>query len=86
MQEFLESLGINEEVEEQDGNVVLKLNDSNEFQDMFEYLQGVDGISIDENSVEFDNEHNKVTFEGGKYNLTLNADFENEKYELKVEK
>lgn len=86
MQEFLESLGINEEVEEQDGNVVLKLNDSNEFQDMFEYLQGVDGISIDESSVEFDNEHNKVTFEGGKYNLTLNADFENEKYELKVEK
>lgn len=86
MQEFLESLGINEEVEEQDGKVVLKLNDSNEFQDMFEYLQGVEGISIDESSVEFDNEHNKVTFEGGKYNLTLDADFENEKYELKVEK
>ena len=86
MQEFLESLGINEEVEEQDGNVVLKLNDSNEFQDMFEYLQGVDSININEDSVEFDNEHNKVTFEGGKYNLTLNADFENEKYELKVEK
>ena len=86
MQEFLESLGINEEVEEQDGKVVLKLNDSNEFQDMFEYLQGVDSININEDSVEFDNEHNKVTFEGDKYNVTLNADFENEKYELKVEK
>lgn len=85
MQEFLESLGINETLEEEDGQQVIKLNDSNEFQDIFEYLQGVDGIVLDEDSVEFNNDFNKVTFDGEKYNLTLEADFVNDKYRVKVE-
>lgn len=85
MQEFLESLGINEETEEIDGKLVLKLTDSNEFQDLFDYLQGIDNLVIDEDSVEVNDEHNKVTFNGNKYNLTLEADFNDEKYELKVE-
>lgn len=85
MQEFLESLGINEETEEIDGKLVLKLTDSNEFQDLFDYLQGINNLVIDEDSVEVNDEHNKVTFNGNKYNLTLEADFNDEKYELKVE-
>ncbi len=85
MQEFLESLGINEETEEIDGKLVLKLTDSNEFQDLFDYLQGIDNLVIDEDSVEVNDEHNKVTFNGNKYNLTLEADFNDEKYQLKVE-
>lgn len=85
MQEFLESLGINEALEDEDGQQVIKLNDSNEFQDIFEYLQGVDGVVLKEDSVEFNNDYNKVTFEGDKYNVTLEADFVNEKYRVKVE-
>ena len=85
MQEFLESLGINEALEDEDGQKVIKLTDSNEFQDVFEYLQGVDGIVLDEDSVEFTDDYNKVTFDGDKYNLTLEADFVNDKYRVKVE-
>ena len=84
MQEFLESLGINETLEDEDGEKVIKLNDSNEFQDIFEYLQGVDSITLNEDSVEFTNDYNKVTFDGDKYDLTLEADFVNEKYRVKV--
>lgn len=84
MQEFLESLGINEALEDEDGEKVIKLNDSNEFQDIFEYLQGVDSITLNEDSVEFTNDYNKVTFDGDKYGLTLEADFVNEKYRVKV--
>lgn len=85
MQEFLESLGIDEALEDEDGQQVIKLTDSNEFQDIFEYLQGVDNVSLDEDSVEFNNDYNKVTFQGEKYNLTLEADFINDKYRVKVE-
>ena len=85
MQEFLESLGIDEALEDEDGQQVIKLTDSNEFQDIFEYLQGVDNVSLDEDSVEFNNDYNKVTFQGEKYNLTLEADFVNDKYRVKVE-
>jgi len=84
MQEFLESLGINEALEDEDGEKVIKLNDSNEFQDIFEYLQGIDGVTLNEDSVEFTNDYNKVTFDGDKYDLTLEADFINEKYRVKV--
>ena len=84
MQEFLESLGINEALEDENGEKVIKLNDSNEFQDIFEYLQGVDGVVLNEDSVEFNNDYNKVTFDGDKYDLTLEADFINDKYRVKV--
>ena len=84
MQDFLKSIGIEEQTKEVNGELVLELNDSNEFQDLFEYLQGVDEIELDEDSVEFTDTHNKATFKGDKYNVVLNADFENEKYELVV--
>lgn len=84
MQDFLNSIGIEEETKEVNGELVLELNDSNEFQDLFEFLQSVDELKLDEDNVVFTDSQNSALFEGDKYDLVLDADFDNEKYELKV--
>lgn len=58
--------------------------DSNLFQDLFDYFNGVSGLELDEDSVEIDETKNDVTFKGENIEVELKADFDNDKYQIIV--
>ena len=82
--DFLNELGIDKIGFEEDNKYIVELEDSNNYQELFELLDTNDLVKLVEDSVEFEEDYNKVTFVGGKYRLDLIADFKNEKYRLEV--
>lgn len=81
MEEILDELGLLEVAKKQGDNYIIELNDSNEYQNLFDYLNSLDELTLDEDSVEFNEDINEVTFNGDKIKLKLIADFKNNKYE-----
>ncbi len=58
--------------------------DSNLYQDLFDYFNEFDGLTLDEDSVEVTEDINEVTFTGDDISIRLNADFTNDKYTIIV--
>lgn len=85
MNNYLKEIGIFDDGEMRNGAYVITLEDSNIYQDLFEYLQDVDGLTIDEDNVVFNSDSNIINFISDKgYVLTLSANFKDEIYELIV--
>ena len=80
MEEILDELGLLEVTKKQGSDYIIELNDSNEYQNLFDYLNSLDELTLDEDSVEFNEDINEVTFNGDKIKLKLIADFKNNKY------
>lgn len=59
--------------------------DSNLYQDLFDYFNDLDGLTLDEESVEVTEDINKVTFTSDDLLVHLNADFNKDEYTIIVE-
>lgn len=58
--------------------------DSNLYQDIFDYLGSLDFIILDEDSVELDEDKQVVDFKNDDIVVTLNANFKDDSYSIKV--
>lgn len=58
--------------------------DSNLYQDIFDYFGSLDFITLDEDSVELDEDKQVVDFKNDDIVVTLDANFKDDSYSIKV--
>lgn len=80
--EYLTSIGIEEDGKQVGDKFVIELDNSNEYQDLFEFLNDISQLEMGE--VIVDENYNEVNFYDGEETIKLIADFEKEIYELNL--
>lgn len=82
MEELLKELEIFDFGTIIDDKFIMNLENSNQYQFMFDELSDVENLTLDEDSVEFNLDVNKATFYNDDVEITLVADFNKDKYQL----
>lgn len=84
MKDFINEFGI--EFKEDKDKYEIDLIDSNEFQNVFLYLDGNDEFEELENENEINVEHNIITYKKDDWYVTIDANFKDDTYKVIVER
>lgn len=84
IEDFKDSLGIGFPGDFEGEDYVINLDNSNDYQIVFNLLDDNDSIELDEDNVIYDFDTNSATFYTNTYELDLVAKFEDEVYTLTI--
>lgn len=82
--DLVTELGITKIGFEKDGKYYIQFDNSNDYQEVFELLESSEKLETIEDSVEFNEDINKISFKYQDIVFDLVANFEDEVYELFV--
>jgi len=82
--DFLKEIGIDKIGFVEEDKYVVELDNSNDYQQVFELLELSELVSLDEDNVEFDEDMNKATYKNEKYEINLIANFKEDSYKIEV--
>ena len=84
MEEFLNSLGIKDQLQKSKSSYVLDILDSNEYGKIYSILDKSDEVEEDPESSQVTLDYSSIQFYNDEYNIQLIADFENDEYRLTI--
>ena len=84
MEEFLNSLGIEGQLQKSKSSYVLDILDSNEYGRIYSILDKSDEVEEDPESSQVTLDYSSIQFYNDEYNIQLIADFENDEYRLTI--
>lgn len=83
--DFLTKLGISQEGVEQGDKYVIDLGDSNTYSRVYTILDKSELVDLDVENISMTEEESTMIYLSDNYDLTLSANFENNKYTLTIE-
>ena len=84
MEEFLNSLGIEGQLQKSKSSYVLDILDSNDYGKIYSILDKSDEVEEDPESSQVTLDYSSIQFYNDEYNIQLIADFENDEYRLTI--
>lgn len=86
IEQFLDSMGIQNKGASQDGAYVIDIDGSADYAKMYSILDNSDDLELDENSVTMNENSVDLFYDGEEYTCELIGDLKNNKYRLVVSK
>ena len=83
--DFAKALGIDKEVEQENGQFVINLSNSNEYAKMYTLLSQSDIVDLVSESVVINEDITSLMYEGNYHTVTLSADLDRNIYKLVFE-
>lgn len=85
IKEFLSQLGITQEGVEQENKYIIDLGDSNAYSRVYTILDKSELVDLDIENISMDVEQSTMVYLSDDFDLTLNANFDENRYTLTIE-
>ena len=85
IKEFISQLGITQEGVEQEDKYIIDLGDSNAYSRVYTILDKSELVDLDIENISMDVEQSTMVYLSDDFDLTLNANFNENKYTLTIE-
>lgn len=85
IKEFLSQLGITQEGVEQENKYIIDLGDSNAYSRVYTILDKSELVDLDIENISMDVEQSTMVYLSDDFDLTLNANFNENRYTLTIE-